>query len=161
MLRKTMIALLAVTSMALVSPTVAFARGGGGGGGGGGHGGGGGFGGGGFGGGFHGGGFGGRPGLAEASTVEAFVAPASVADSAMVAVFAAADFTTSGGGASGSATAFTDRMTIMTTTVTTIRMPRAIHTTAAEAAMWSSSVCTRRMGGACDRFKCAVDGTID
>jgi hypothetical protein len=55
MLRKTMIALLVATSVAVISPTVAFARGGDGGGG---HGGG--FGGGGFGGGgFHGGGFGG------------------------------------------------------------------------------------------------------
>src|SRR5258708_12036729 len=71
MLRKKVIALLAVASIGLVSPTMALARGGGGGGGGGGgHGGGmggGGFGGGGFhgggmgggGGGFHGGGFGG------------------------------------------------------------------------------------------------------
>jgi hypothetical protein len=102
-------------------------------------------------------------GLAEASTVEAFAAPASVADSAMAEVFAAVDFTimTSGGGASGSVTAFTDRMIIMMTTVTTIRTPRAIHTTAAEAAMWLSNVSTRRMAGACDRFKCAVDGTID
>ena len=54
MLRKTMIALLAVASIGLVSPTMALARGGGGGGHGGGMGGGG-FGGGG--GGFHGGGF--------------------------------------------------------------------------------------------------------
>ena len=76
--------------------------------------------------------------LAEvASVVEAFMAPASLVDTASVVVFAAVDFAimASGGGASGSATAFTDRMTIMTTTVTTIRMPRAIQTTVAEAAM--------------------------
>lgn len=74
---------------------------------------------------------------AAASVAEAFVAPASLVDSAMVEVFAAVDFTivASGGGASGSATAFTDRMTIMMTTVTTIRTRRAIHTTTAEAAM--------------------------
>jgi hypothetical protein len=62
MIRKWMVALLALAAVGLVQPTAAFARGGGGGGhggGGGGHGGG--FGGGGFhGGGFHGGGFHGR-----------------------------------------------------------------------------------------------------
>ena len=121
----------------------------------GGHGGGGGFGGGGF--------HGGELWPEVASMVVAFMAAASLVDSAMVVVFAAMDFTimTSGGAASGSATAFTNRMTTMTTTVTTIRMLRAIHTTTTEAAMWLIGVCTPRMAGACDRFKCAVDGTID
>jgi hypothetical protein len=59
MLRKTMIALCTVASIAMLAPGLALARGGGGGGGGGGHGGGGGGFGGGHGGGFGGGGFGG------------------------------------------------------------------------------------------------------
>jgi hypothetical protein len=63
MLRKTMIALCTVASVAMLAPNLALARGGGGGGGGGGHGGGGG-GGGGHGGGFGGGGFGGGGGHA-------------------------------------------------------------------------------------------------
>src|ERR1700737_1225910 len=68
--------------------------------------------------------------------------------------------------ASGSAATVTTRMTIMTTTPTTIRMaiirmPPAIHTMTTAVAMSFSDACTQRMAGAGTPFRYAVDELVD
>ena len=71
-----------------------------------------------------------------------------------------ADSTTATGAVSDSALAAITRTIITTTTPMTIRMPMAIRIMTTAVAMWSSAACIRRMAGAFSPFRCAVDPDV-